>query len=283
MDDRLHDAIEGFALTEVTALTNTPHAQLYKALGIDGAPCVLKLYREGHFGNEASGIALMNLWSESAPLACVQILGEGPGALLMEYIPGPLLGEDSRKGFDLDACQRLALVARALHAVPLPDLSRLPRLELWFGDLFNLQYAPNCPEGLRRDMGLAGDLARRMLTTDHKVRPLHGDLHHDNVIVGAHPKAIDAKGILGDPAYELANAMRNPKGCAKLQRDRDHQSARLHIFAEGLDVDPARLAAWAAAKAALSIAWRAKGVLGDDLEADVLSLLLDLAQDFAEP
>ncbi|WP_164932922.1 aminoglycoside phosphotransferase family protein [Tropicibacter alexandrii] len=279
MDDRLQDALDGFALTDPQPLANTPHARVFKVRMISGDPAVLKIFRAGHFGNEAAGIALMHHWSETAPLACAEIIGEGPGALLIEYVPGAHLGDDSRAGRDLDACERLALVAHALHAAPLPDMARLPRLELWFHDLFQLSYAPTCPVALQADMRRASALARHLLTSEHKPRPLHGDLHHDNVIVGAHPKAIDAKGILADPAYELANAMRKPAGCEAVLRDKAHQSARLDIFAGTLGVDRTRLAGWAAAKCALSIAWRANRVLVDDPESDLLALLLSLADE----
>lgn len=283
LEDRLQDALDGFALEQPQPLANTPHARLWTVRMIGGEKAVLKLYRAGHFGNETAGIALMHHWSEAAPLACVQIIGEGPGALLIEYVPGAHLGDDSRAGRDLDACERLALVAHALHAAPLPDMTRLPRLELWFHDLFNLNYAPQCPAPLQRNMRRAAALARHLLTTHHIPRPLHGDLHHDNVIVGAHPKAIDAKGILADPAYELANAMRKPAGCEALLRDKAHQSARLDVFANTLGVDRTRLAGWAAAKCALSIAWRAGHVLWDDTEDDLLDLLLTLAEEAGLP
>ena len=44
-----------------------------------------------------------------------------------------------------------------------------------------------------------------------EVRPLHGDLHHENIMHG--PRgwlAIDPKGVLGDPAFDAANWFYNP-------------------------------------------------------------------------
>ena len=82
----------------------------------------------------------------------------------------------------------------------------------------------------------------------------------------------------GDPAYELANAFRNPKGAADLQRDPARISHLARIWSQGLDIERTRLLQWAAVKCALSIAWRAKGVLRDDKEADLLSLLLHHAE-----
>ena len=57
----------------------------------------------------------------------------------------------------------------------------------------------------------AAEIADRLLDDPHAVRPLHGDLHHDNILHG--PRgwlAIDPKGVLGDPGFDAANMFYNP-------------------------------------------------------------------------
>jgi streptomycin 6-kinase len=176
-----------------------------------------------------------------------------------------------------DAC--LAQVADHLHKTTLPQIPALPDLADWFEALFTLAHAPACPADLRADMTRAARLAEHLLK-GAGTRPLHGDLHHDNVLVTPDGglRVLDAKGVMGDPAYELANAMRNPNGCDAEIRDPHRQSARHDLFARALDVDPKRFAGWAAAKCALSIAWTAKGQLSESNESDLLRQLLALAE-----
>jgi len=92
---------------------------------------------------------------------------------------------------------------------------------------------------------------------------LHGDLHHDNILsahvssAGRQPwLAIDPKGVVGEPAYEVGALLRN------LWPDRHTHSnpgrlleRRLHRLAEELALDPARVRGWAVAQAVLSAVW----------------------------
>ena len=91
--------------------------------------------------------------------------------------------------------------------------------------------------------------------------------------------AFDAKGVLGERAYELANAFRNPAGAAELLRDPARQRARAASWSAAFGVDRARLRYWAAVKCALSIAWRSGGRVGADAEFDLLSCLLALCDE----
>jgi streptomycin 6-kinase len=86
---------------------------------------------------------------------------------------------------------------------------------------------------------------------------LHGDFHHDNVLSAERAPwlAIDPKGMLGDPGYEigpfLLNPLGPPKPAAVLRR-------RLDILAEALDYEWDRLRQWAIAYAVLSSCWNAE-------------------------
>jgi streptomycin 6-kinase len=219
----------------------------------------------------------MAAWSRKGPM--IEILSADPSAVLMPKLSGPSLGDLARQGADDRACHLLAETAKRLHAHA-PEVQTLPAISDWFGALFDLRYDGSCAAPLRRDMLHAGAMARDLLASTHCPCPLHGDLHHDNVIVtDKGPIAFDAKGVVGDRAYELANALRNPKGLEAELRDPERLRLHLKRYAAALGVSRPRLAAWAAAKCALSIAWRAKGVLLEDREADLLCLMLDEAND----
>ena len=83
---------------------------------------------------------------------------------------------------------------------------------------------------------------------------LHGDLHHFNLLRSeAHGwLAIDAKGVVGEPAYETGALLRNPKGerltLPVLRRRADR-------LTEALGLDVTRVYGWAYSQAVLSAAW----------------------------
>lgn len=93
---------------------------------------------------------------------------------------------------------------------------------------------------------------------------LHGDLHHDNILQAENRPtrqpwlAIDPKGVIGEPAYEVGALLRNPiphiwqESPASL---RHLQARRLDILAEMLTLDRQRLWGWSLAQAVLSVWW----------------------------
>lgn len=259
-----HDA------ADPTPLATTPAARLYRVTSRHG-PAILKLYPRGHAGNEAPAAALMAAWGP--PM--VRIHAHAADSLLMEPLDGPSLGELSRKGQDHSANALLAATARALHASHPAATPSLTPLASYLAPLFDTGFDRDCPNALRDDITTAQSLARSLLDNSPQPVPLHGDLHHDNVILTPNgPRAFDAKGLLGDPAFELANALRNPKGLPKLLRTPRRLATARAEFAKALDVPEPRLAAWAAVKCAHSIALRARGPVTTDPEADLLALLL---------
>lgn len=76
--------------------------------------------------------------------------------------------------------------------------------------------------------------------------------------------------------YDLANAFRNPKGGDAAVWWPERLTRLAGLAATALNTDPTRMLDWAAAKCALSIAWR--GGRAGDPELTPLSRLLDLAK-----
>lgn len=271
--DRLKQAMKAFELDGLPEkLTETAIASLWKTH--DGR--VLKLYHGDTMESETSGVLLLQSWPETA----VQIVATTPNAILMECLPGNTLGDLFRSGFRDEADRHLSDLALRAHATALPVQDPLPTLDLWFEALFNLALHADCPMALRHDMERATQLAQTLVSGPQSDwRPLHGDLHHDNVLEGADGyRAIDAKGVVGARGYELANAVRNPKGAEGHLLNTDFQTHRITRFADAMGISVKEQTQWAAAKCALSIAWRAKGMLKADKEADLLDLLLSLSE-----
>ena len=86
---------------------------------------------------------------------------------------------------------------------------------------------------------------------------LHGDLHHWNIMKhGEEWLAIDPKGILGEPAYEIGAWMRNPyTEIPKIPDLKKFQKRRMEQFAAELGFDRRRLRDWSFAQEMLSVWW----------------------------
>lgn len=104
----------------------------------------------------------------------------------------------------------------------------------------------------------AAEIAERLLAAPRRLCPLHGDLHHDNIIEG--PRgwlAIDPKGVLGDPAFDAANMLYNPLERDDLCLDPDRIAHMGEVFAKVLAEDPRHILDHAIAYGCLSAAWHA--------------------------
>ena len=87
---------------------------------------------------------------------------------------------------------------------------------------------------------------------------LHGDLHHFNILAAERQPwlAIDPKGVVGEPEYEVGAFLRNPTPDLL---SNPHAgwilSRRLDQFSEELSFDRERLRNWGMAQAVLSAWW----------------------------
>jgi streptomycin 6-kinase len=87
---------------------------------------------------------------------------------------------------------------------------------------------------------------------------LHGDLHHENILSARRAPwlALDPKGILGEPAYEVGALLRNPLPQLLQRPDPGRVMARrIDQLAEALGIDRARIRGWGLAQAVLSAWW----------------------------
>ena len=104
---------------------------------------------------------------------------------------------------------------------------------------------------------------------------LHGDLHHENILLGPSKwVVIDPKGLVGDPAFELSAFVRNP--LEELRRRPnlgDFLCARITMLAKVTGYNPWRIWGWSLL---------ALGISPDDEETDPIELALkSLNQRFA--
>ena len=242
---------ERWQLSVQPHFANLSYNYVAPVLRADGSAAVLKL-GVPHDGIVCEGAALRCYAGE----ACAQLLeADLPGgALLLERLhPGLLLatiGDDTRM------TEILAETMQLLWREPPPDHC-FPSLAHWTRDLERTQQAyadgslPFSPRLLEQAIQLRNELL------DSSTTPilLHGDLHHENVLSATRRPwlAIDPKGVVGDPAYEVGALFYNqiPPN-VDLRRMLAH---RLDVVDERLPLDRQRLHGWAIVQAVLSACW----------------------------
>lgn len=222
----------------------------------DGTEIVLKL-----------GVPCPELLTEAAALSLFD--GAGAVRLLEHDAPrGLLLLERVTPGTPLfklqenrEATRTAATLMRRLwrHRSP-PVEHSFPSLPVWFRSLARLRdrfdggSGPFPVELISKAEDTFADLNA---TSDNNVL-LHGDLHHANILFSEKRGwlAIDPKGIVGDPGYEVGPFMLNqlPSNSSE-SAIREILNERLSIFSNELYIRRERLARWAFCHAVLSAVW----------------------------
>lgn len=276
IDSSLSRCLQEFALTRPQLVDETQIATVWRCTRSDGQPVALKLYKDAQMHNEAAGFELLLCWQgEAAAKLLGRMINDDIAAAVIEWLEGPSLGDLCRTGQDELSNRILVDVASRLHRVSGYDKARLTTLEDTVGDLLSVSIPADWSSQSQDDIALCQRLAQQLLDSQTMICALHGDLHHDNVRRGERGfSAFDAKGLVGDKTYELANAFRNPKGMEDAVIDRGRIERLATLFAKDFNVDRGRLLRWAAVKCALSIVWRGSDVTSRDREFELLSILL---------
>ena len=211
------------------------------------APAMLKVFKPD--SDERGGIDYLKYVDGKG---AVRVLASDHASLLMERAAGPQSLETmALGGRDIAAADILAGTITELHARrtrPFPQ--SLTPLDRRFASLF--ARAAGHPL-----LSLSASVAAPLLAAQRDVLPLHGDLHHDNVLDGG-PRgwlAIDPKGLIGERTYDVANLLRNPWPHGELVHDAGRMDRLAKLYAARLNLDPHRVLAWALAHAGLSASW----------------------------
>ena len=148
----------------------TPAARLLPVM-LNGQKAMLRLAVNDE---ERAGGVLMAWWDGDG---AARVLAHEEGALLMERATGPRsLSDMARTGRDDEACHILCVTAARLHAPRAKRFPELIPLTRWFRPLGAAAAAHG---GLLSRCDMA---SRMLLAMPQEVIPLHGDLHHDNVL-----------------------------------------------------------------------------------------------------
>jgi streptomycin 6-kinase len=254
----VHDFEQRWGIT-VRAPFELSFNYVARARHADGTEAVFKIgpWEDGEIGREIEALRQYD-----GQGAC-RLLASDPSrkAMLLERLrPGEMLLATAAR--DDDAATRIgAEVMQRLWqpAETLPEPGRFKPLADWFTRAFSLHRATYGGPGPfpAAVLDRAEAITHHLLSSAPRQVLLHGDFHHYNVLSADRSPwlAIDPKGMLGDPGYEVGPFLLNPRGppksAALLKR-------RLDVFAEALAYDRTRLQEWGIAHGVLSACWSAE-------------------------
>lgn len=245
-------------LTQPQLIAETFSSRIWKVVREDGSHAVVKALKDfPDVYDELRGGYFLR-WRDG--VGAVRLIDWVGHDMLLEYADGPLLTELIGTQGDDTATE---IAAETLARMLLPSAqsapSELQPLRERFAALFDKALADRSTKGDSPYID-AAMIADKLLSDRDNIRPLHGDLHHDNIMHSTRGwLIIDPKGVLGDPAFDAGNMFFNPLD----QRDRlcldENRIAFIaQTFGKALGQSPARILDFGFAYGCLSAAWHAE-------------------------
>ena len=248
-------------LAEITADWNLKDLRPFENLSYnfvaaatrDGEPVALKL---GVPREEMATEALALQVFDGRKAARLLRTDHEKGAILIERLkPGASMWSEWSPKTD-DAQTEMA--ARTMIEMLRPPSLGFPTTKDWFEALTRYQSKYGTTGPLPHDLiAKAISATRELHASNTDQRLLHGDFHHDNILLsGDEWKVIDPKGIIGPREFEIGAWIRNP--CDRiLKEDPEYHllDRRLNIFAEITNLDLQCIRAWIFCGCMLSACW----------------------------
>jgi streptomycin 6-kinase len=196
------------------------------------------------------GLAALRLF-DGRGIARLLECDEGKKVMVLERLqPGTML-ESLVPEQDAQATSILAAVMRQLWR-PIPREHTFPIVEHLGQDLTQLRarYAGGCGPFPPRLVDEAMDLFATLSASAPQTMLLHGDLQHHNILrSGDAWLAIDPKGVVGDPGYEVGASFYNPMPrILEVPNLEQMLTRRVAQLSEELGIERARIRGWGLAQ-----------------------------------
>lgn len=272
---RIGAAMARWSLSDAEPVAETRTSWVLRVMS-PGGPHGLKLLKP-YGADEINGARLMQWWAGDGAAAIEAIDGDD---ILMEWLEGGTLGHLVRADFgrDAEATDVLCDVVAKLHRQrprPVPDLWPL---EGWMKPLLDSKVT-FLPVGARPRWERVQTILVALLASTTDPVPLHGDLHHDNVLGGpVNWRVIDPKGLFGDPVFDVANLFRNPHNAGALVLQPERIERLTATFAERFGWSRRRILEWAAVLVAISAIWNKTEANGFEWELKMLPMVLGVLE-----
>lgn len=238
-------------LSDPVLIADTHSSHVWRARTNRGETVILKrLKPEG--SAERIGFEFLR-WRDGQ--GTVRLLEATDDCALLEDVGALTLARVFGAARDIEATSVILSLLPELHSA----MSRpAPRGMMPFADHAKALFALEERGGEHREIcGWAAAEARSLLAQTHDVRPLHGDLHHDNILFDGKDRwrAIDPHGLMGDPVYDVANVFGNPLGAGALIVSPERIRRLARDFGIHFGCPPDKVLRFAAVHAMLSVAW----------------------------
>ncbi len=254
LPDLLADCAQRWSLALEPALANLTFNYVAPAVRADGTPVILKVgYPNSELTSEIEALRVYD------GRGSVQLLDSDRalGALVLERLePGTPL---SQLDDDQLATSIAAQVMRTLHR-PARAGGSFRSVADWTAGLRKLRphFGGTTGPFPARLVDTAQALLAELILSMAEPVLLHGDLHHDNILAATRQPwlALDPKGIVGEPAYEVGTFLHNPMPQIATWPNLDRLLARrVDQLADELGFDRQRVLRWGIVTAVLSAWW----------------------------
>jgi streptomycin 6-kinase len=240
-----------WSLTKSTPVVETPTSWIFRVEQNGRNFAALKIIKP-QAEEERRGSLLLSWYGGEGAATVFDVHGD---TIFMEWLDGGTLGDPVRAGKDDEGTIAIATLVASLHRPREDQPEWLLPLRERFQALFDTDVRA-WPHTARDLYARSCGIALKLFDRPSAQIPLHGDLHHDNILSSDRGwLAIDPKGLIGDPAYEVANVFINPERGIHIASDPRRIAARAEILTERLGYSRKRILGWAAAHAALSACW----------------------------
>jgi streptomycin 6-kinase len=246
------EALTHWHLSEISPVADTPGSIIARAILPDSLAVVLKLLKPRGMG-EMAGMDYLD-WRDGRGV--IRLIARHENACLLEDAGLRTLEQLRASDGEAAAADVFIDVVSALHSPsPRGFPASLVPLERHFSAL--LDGAVAVPDEHSHNVAWATEIARSLLSEQTSVIALHGDLHHENILCNDRGewRAIDPHGLIGDPAYDLANVFGNPLGRPDITCDPKRIQMLAGRMSDKLGYPRDKLLSYAAAHAALSACW----------------------------
>lgn len=225
------------------------------AVRADGTPVMIKA--DSPTGEFAEEVEALRLFAGPGMVRVLEVDEEQEVILMERLEPGTVLAKLVPEQ-DERATSILVSVMRQIWR-PVPARHHFPTVAGWFKgfERLRVRYDGGCGPFPERLLEEAEAMVAELLATPAAPMLLHGDLHHENILRSGNGwRAIDPKGVIGDPGYEPSVLFYNPMPeIFHVPNLREILARRLDQLAEELNMERERLRGWGLAQCVLSAWW----------------------------
>jgi len=256
MADSIHETFPAeWQISSPELFVETHTSRIIMVRLADGTPAVIKALNETGMREELRGVHYLD-WHDGN--GSIRVLAEKGNLLLLEHAGSRTLldhlnahGDDAATAIAVDVLLKL-LGNNGKGKSFAPDLRPLREQ---YASLFKKAEIDR-NNGDASIFVAAAEIADTLLSNPVDVQPLHGDVHHENILLGERGwLVIDPQGLLGDPMYDAANMFYNPLERQDLRASDQRVATMALTFSRAFNRDIRTILGYAMSHAALSASW----------------------------